>query len=156
MDAMTCGTCGRECLPDGDCYGCEADRWRAHAEALAGALEAIESERAGCHATYNGGHHNDGHLEAFHHGMDTVFNALQQHVFFALARLPVQALAERRALERVAMVSASEPHTFRGERAGTGSPAVVHGGTEHLAGDLGCELCNALAALDAARREGRA
>ena len=48
----TCGTCGRACLPDGDCYGCEADRWiaraaaidverttwRAQAEALAGAL----------------------------------------------------------------------------------------------------------------------
>ena len=30
----TCGTCGRDCLPDGDCYGCEADRWIAKAAAL--------------------------------------------------------------------------------------------------------------------------
>lgn len=33
--------------------------------------------RAGCLATYSGGHHNDGHLEAFSHGMETVFNLLE-------------------------------------------------------------------------------
>lgn len=35
------------------------------------------NKRALFHATYNGGHHDDKCREAFHHGMDTVFNALE-------------------------------------------------------------------------------
>lgn len=36
-DSPHCGTCGRDCLDDGDCYGCEADRARiAECLALAG------------------------------------------------------------------------------------------------------------------------
>ena len=27
-DLIICGNCGRECIPDGDCYGCEVDRLR--------------------------------------------------------------------------------------------------------------------------------
>lgn len=33
--------------------------------------------RDGCLANYAGGHHNDGQLEAFRHGMETVFNLLE-------------------------------------------------------------------------------
>lgn len=33
--------------------------------------------RKGCLDTYAGGHRNDGHLEAFQHGMETVFNLLE-------------------------------------------------------------------------------
>ena len=29
----------------------------------------------GCH-DYSGGHHNDGHYDAYHHGIQTVINAL--------------------------------------------------------------------------------
>lgn len=36
-----------------------------------------EEARTGYHGTYNGGHHEEGKREAFHHGMDTVFNSLQ-------------------------------------------------------------------------------
>lgn len=31
---ITCGTCVRDCLPDGDCYGCEVDRLREELDAL--------------------------------------------------------------------------------------------------------------------------
>lgn len=33
--------------------------------------------REGYHANYNGGHHDDKNREAFHHGMDTVFNGFE-------------------------------------------------------------------------------
>ena len=33
--------------------------------------------RRGCLATFGGGHHDDGNLDAFRHGMDTVFNLLE-------------------------------------------------------------------------------
>lgn len=33
--------------------------------------------REGCLSTYAGGHHDDGHLGAFQHGMETVFNLLE-------------------------------------------------------------------------------
>lgn len=33
--------------------------------------------RQGCLDTYCGGHRDDGHLEAFRHGMETVFNLLE-------------------------------------------------------------------------------
>ena len=33
--------------------------------------------RRGCLLTYGGGHHTDGHLDAFRHGMETVFNLLE-------------------------------------------------------------------------------
>lgn len=36
--------------------------------------------REGFHATYNGGHHEKIPWEAFHHGMDTVFNALDDWI----------------------------------------------------------------------------
>ena len=31
----------------------------------------------GCLSTFGGGHRSDGHLDAFHHGMSTVFNLLR-------------------------------------------------------------------------------
>jgi hypothetical protein len=34
-----------------------------------------EEQRSACHATYNGGHEGD-KCDAFHHGMDTVFNVI--------------------------------------------------------------------------------
>jgi hypothetical protein len=36
-----------------------------------------EDFRQGCLATYAGGHHDDGHLKAFQHGMNTVFRLLE-------------------------------------------------------------------------------
>lgn len=38
--------------------------------------EWVESLRESCLANYGGGHHTDGHLEAFQHGMETVCNVL--------------------------------------------------------------------------------
>lgn len=37
-------------------------------------LESLAKDRQACHDTYSGGHHSDGHYDAFHHGMDTIFN----------------------------------------------------------------------------------
>lgn len=37
----TCGTCGRETLPDGDCYGCEADRKHAQILRLEGLIARV-------------------------------------------------------------------------------------------------------------------
>lgn len=34
--------------------------------------------RQGCLSTYGGGHHTDGHLEAFQQGMQTIFNLLEE------------------------------------------------------------------------------
>lgn len=39
--------------------------------------EHWENQRKGCLATFGGGHHDDGKLDAFRHGMETVFNMLQ-------------------------------------------------------------------------------
>lgn len=39
-------------------------------------MSNIEAIRGGCHATYNGGHHEEQTRKAFHHGMDTVCNVL--------------------------------------------------------------------------------
>lgn len=41
----------------------------------------VDSERLrmNCHATYNGGHHDEPAYSAFHHGMDTVCNVLKGH-----------------------------------------------------------------------------
>lgn len=36
-----------------------------------------EDYEQGCLETFAGGHRNDGHLEAFQHGMQTVFNLLR-------------------------------------------------------------------------------
>ena len=33
--------------------------------------------REGCMSTYGGGHHYDGHLSAFQHGMETIFRLLE-------------------------------------------------------------------------------
>jgi hypothetical protein len=42
-------------------------------------LRAFAQRRADFHATYNGGWHgNADGMRAFHHGMDTVFNALEE------------------------------------------------------------------------------
>ena len=38
---QTCGTCGRFTPPDGDCYGCEADRLTARLAALEAAVETV-------------------------------------------------------------------------------------------------------------------
>lgn len=46
------------------------------ADMKARALETAENIRANCHATYNGGHHEENMYEAFHHGMDTICNVL--------------------------------------------------------------------------------
>lgn len=55
---------------------------RADVERLREALSKLESKafRESLHGTYSGGHHYDGHYEAFHHGMDTVCNVLEAHV----------------------------------------------------------------------------
>ena len=84
----TCGTCGRECLPDGDCYGCEADRQRGLATALA---EASNMWRAQAEALAE-------FLREFH----LCNNTKQCRGCAVLARLPADALAERRAVERCA------------------------------------------------------
>jgi hypothetical protein len=42
---MKCGTCGRETLPDGDCYGCECDRLRVTSRRVAQILiDAVGSD----------------------------------------------------------------------------------------------------------------
>lgn len=38
--------------------------------------ETWEEMREHCHMTFNGGHHDPAMRDAFHHGMDTVFNCL--------------------------------------------------------------------------------
>ncbi len=40
----------------------------------------VENLRADCLGTYAGGHHSDGHLEAFQHGMETVCNHLDSWI----------------------------------------------------------------------------
>ena len=37
-------------------------------------------EREACHGAYNGGHNEDNTQQAFHHGMDTVFNCLEGYM----------------------------------------------------------------------------
>lgn len=44
-----------------------------------------ETMRESCHATFNGGHHDPKCREAFHHGMDTVFNCLSGGGFKGMA-----------------------------------------------------------------------
>lgn len=41
--------------------------------------EHWEERRKGCLTTFGGGHHDDGKLNAFQHGMETVFNLLQDN-----------------------------------------------------------------------------
>jgi hypothetical protein len=56
-------------------------------------LDDIENMRKGFHATYNGGHHDEIPREAFHHGMDTVFNSIAGGI---KARTPIaEAAADR-------------------------------------------------------------
>ncbi len=47
--------------------------------------EHWENQRKGCLATFAGGHHSDGKLDAFQHGMDTVFNILQDGCRYVFA-----------------------------------------------------------------------
>jgi hypothetical protein len=69
-------------------YKCEACPQKFKAELWDGKVEAaapvtgpdvaqqVEKLREYIHATYNGGHHENPALDAFHHGMDTVCNQL--------------------------------------------------------------------------------
>ena len=45
---------------------------------LRAAIEGFPNQRESFHITYNGGHHEEETNKAFHHGMDTVFNALDE------------------------------------------------------------------------------
>lgn len=51
---------------------------------LAGRAETpqinVDLLRGNCHATFNGGWDDDKTIEAFHHGMDTVCNVLEDHL----------------------------------------------------------------------------
>lgn len=40
-------------------------------------VQSWDDYEQGCLATYGGGHHSDGHLDAYQHGMSTVFNLLR-------------------------------------------------------------------------------
>ena len=40
-------------------------------------VKTWDDYEAGCLASFGGGHRDDGHLEAFQHGMSTVFNLLR-------------------------------------------------------------------------------
>jgi hypothetical protein len=40
--------------------------------------EWLKAQRKFFHETYNGGHHEKETNEAFHHGMDTVFNGMDE------------------------------------------------------------------------------
>lgn len=56
---------------------------QAELDAAVGLLERLSSNedlREGCHATYNGGHHDEACRKAFHHGMDTVCNVIQNRM----------------------------------------------------------------------------
>lgn len=64
-----------------DCLACEIERLQtrlATAEGLLKRFTGIESFRESLLSTYAGGHHCDGKLDAFQHGMDTVCNCLEQ------------------------------------------------------------------------------
>jgi hypothetical protein len=52
------------------------------------ALDAVAVSRKGCHDTYSGGHHYDGHYDAYHHGMDTVCTVLEEKIKALRARYP--------------------------------------------------------------------
>ena len=55
------------------------DALEAARVARAGALQEFAKRREAFHRTYNGGWHDSADaLRAFHHGMDTVFNALER------------------------------------------------------------------------------
>lgn len=43
-------------------------------------LKALAEFRKSCHDSYNGGHHEPATNEAFHHGMDTICNILEDWV----------------------------------------------------------------------------
>lgn len=49
------------------------DQWNCIGQKPA---ETWETMRESCHMTYNGGHRTQEAIDAFHHGMDTVFNCL--------------------------------------------------------------------------------
>jgi len=48
---------------------------KAERQRKLGFEDAVRLAR-GCH-DYNGGHHTDGHYEAYHHGIQTVINVLE-------------------------------------------------------------------------------
>jgi hypothetical protein len=63
-----------------------------------------EEYRMGCLSTFAGGHHNDGMLSAFQHGMNTVFNLLEQefpqpHEIFANNRIHEDAQKKTRTFD---------------------------------------------------------
>lgn len=61
----------------------DRDAWQRKAEALAAALASFSLRRKSCDETYNGGHRGD-KCEAFHHGMNTVFNVYDEYAKAAL------------------------------------------------------------------------
>src|SRR3990167_6305653 len=125
----TCGTCGRACLPDVPCYGCEADR---HLHLLAQAIRERDEGRA--------------QAEALGDTLCSEEREMRDEAIALLARLHAQALAERRALEAVA----KELRRIRNAtRHLHGHPAV---NDEPRAC---CSLCDTLAALDLARKDDR-
>src|SRR6266540_3460895 len=59
------------------------------------AAPAVSLNRETFHATFNGGwHDNPDALRAFHHGMDTVFNALESRPAAALSEAAILAFAK--------------------------------------------------------------
>lgn len=124
-----CGTCGRDSLPDGDCHGCEAAGLKAEVttwRAHVGALAGALDEL----------------LQAYR---DAPFNVARQ-ARAALARLPAQALAERQALEACGV----ELKRIRDATRYLHVHPVINDEPRPS-----CSLCDTVAVLDAARREGK-
>jgi len=137
----TCGTCGRACLPDVPCYGCEADR---HLHLLAQAIRERDEGRAQAEALAE--ILNRMKDLALGYTLGSEEREMRDEAIALLARLPAQALAERRALEAVA----KELRRIRNAtRHLHGHPAV---NDEPRAC---CSLCDTLAALDLARKDDR-
>ena len=135
MDAMSLH---HDCAGFDDCAACA---WRAQAEALAGALQEVSLGR---------GPFDRDHLKH----ADNCIDAMKEVARSALARLPAQALAERRALEaerdrcRSALVSLIA--ILRKQWPGA---TMDH---SHIPPSMRGAFRDAVAALDATRGEGGA
>jgi len=55
-NGSVCGVCGRDCLPDGDCYGCEADRLTRLLAVTVTDLQARTAERDEARTEYESLH----------------------------------------------------------------------------------------------------
>lgn len=71
MATLEASRCEHHIAYDIICVDCRKDI----AASVRGVAE-FAKRREEFHATFNGGHHDDATRRAFHHGMDTVFNAL--------------------------------------------------------------------------------